>query len=229
MNETNLCRLGRQLMKGEFQARNYPIEVIIQAYYRLMIFIEGEGSAPAAMPSPRLRTMVPEAAAAMEGRARRRSTRASLPVLSAVPGPAKFQPDDAGLIALGQALEDPFMPGAGDSLIPPGSPTSASSWTTTSRSTARRASPTARSIPRRSSRGGRPPWNSTACTAAARRSRPNCTRPTGVRLKIGTTTGRPIFGVTQTFPNDLPRRPADDPETPERGGRSSATRATTRT
>ena len=35
----------------------------------------------------------------------------------------------------------------------------------------------------------------------------------GRRLKIGTTTGRPIFGVTQAFPNDLPRQPAADPET----------------
>ena len=36
------------------------------------------------------------------------------------PDLAKFQPDDAGLIALGQALEDPFVPGAGDSQIPAG-------------------------------------------------------------------------------------------------------------
>jgi hypothetical protein len=37
-----------------------------------------------------------------------------------------------------------------------------------------------------------------------------------VHLRIGTTTGRPIFGVTETFPNDLPRRPADDPDEPKR-------------
>ena len=37
----------------------------------------------------------------------------------------------------------------------------------------------------------------------------------GMRLKIGVTTGRPDFGVTATFSNDLPRRPSDDPSNPK--------------
>ena len=37
----------------------------------------------------------------------------------------------------------------------------------------------------------------------------------GRRLKIGTTTGRATFGVTQAFPNDLPRQPAGRPGDPE--------------
>jgi hypothetical protein len=37
-----------------------------------------------------------------------------------------------------------------------------------------------------------------------------------VRLKIGETIGRDMFGVTQSFPNDLPRNPADAPKDPKR-------------
>lgn len=33
----------------------------------------------------------------------------------------------------------------------------------------------------------------------------------GVHLRLGTTTGRTAFGVTDSFPNDLPRRPPSDP------------------
>jgi hypothetical protein len=88
-------------------------------------YIVGEGLTPAAMPSPRLRALVPRAAAALEAAAREATPEPvdenrAFRFCRLFPDLEKSRPDDAGLIALGQSLADPFVPGAGNSLIPAG-------------------------------------------------------------------------------------------------------------
>ena len=146
---------------------------------RSQFFIEGEGPAPAAMLSPRQRKMAPAATAAMEAAEPPEDPKRAFRFCRLFPDLAKFQPDDAGLIALGQALEDPFMPGAGDSLIPGGFTYLGQFVDHDITFDRTEGIPTGPSIPPRSCRGGRRPWSSTACTAAAPRSRPSCTSPTG--------------------------------------------------
>ncbi len=91
----------------------------LQKHGRTQFYIEGEGFTPAAMPSPRLRALVPEAVAALEaapppGDEHRAFRFCRLFPISKSPA-GRRQTD-----CLGQALADPFVPGAGDSLIPAG-------------------------------------------------------------------------------------------------------------
>ena len=151
----------------------------LRKHGRTQFYIEGEGFTPDAMPSPRLRAMAPAAVAAVEAAPPPVDEARAFRFCRLFPDLEKFQPDDAGLIALGQALADPFVPGQAIRRSPPGSPTWASLWTTTSRLTAPQGSPPARSIQRRSSQGGRLPWNSTACTVVARQSLLNCMKRMG--------------------------------------------------
>jgi hypothetical protein len=92
----------------------------IRKHGRTQFFIEGEGFTPDAMPSPRLRAMAPAAAAAVEAVPPPVDEARAFRFCRLFPDLEKFQPDDAGLIALGQALADPFVPGAGDTQIPAG-------------------------------------------------------------------------------------------------------------
>src|SRR5262245_23410124 len=65
-------------------------------------FIEGEGVVPSAMPSPRLRAMMPRAAAALEATPEPIDTSRAFRFCRLFPDLEKFRPDDAGLIALGK-------------------------------------------------------------------------------------------------------------------------------
>jgi hypothetical protein len=86
---------------------------------RTQFYIEGEGFTPTAMPSSRLQQMVP-GAAAMDAAPTPPDVGRTFRFCRLFPDLEKFQPDDAALIALGQALEDPFVAGASDSQIPAG-------------------------------------------------------------------------------------------------------------
>ena len=116
------------------------------------------------MPSPRLRSLV--AAPSTHSGGSRGRHEPGLPLLPPVPRPRKVHAARRRTDRSRPGTGGPVRAGSGDSPIPAGFTYLASSSTTTSRSTAPRASPPARSTPRRSSRAGRPPWNSTACTAA---------------------------------------------------------------
>lgn len=92
----------------------------VHKHGRTQFFIEGEGFAPEAMPSPRLRSLVPQTLGALRAAAAPTEPKRAFRFCRMFPDLAKFQPDDAGLIALGEALADPFVPGAGNSEIPAG-------------------------------------------------------------------------------------------------------------
>ena len=121
------------------------------------------------------------------------------------------------------------MPGAGDSQIPAGFTYFGQFVDHDITFDRTRASPPARWIPRRSSQGRSPALELDSVYGRGPTESPELYEADGLRLKIGTTTGRPIFGVTDTLPERPAARPAEDPETRSQGGRSSATRATTRT
>jgi hypothetical protein len=182
---------------------------------RSQFFIEGEGPAPAAMLSPRQRKMAPAATAAMEAAEPPEDQKRAFRFCRLFPDLAKFQPDDAGLIALGQALEDPFMPGAGDSVIPGGFTYLGQFVDHDITFDRTEGIPDGSLDPAEILQGRSPALELDSVYGRGPTKSPELYEPDGRRLKIGTTTGRPIFGVTQAFPNDLPRRPAEDPETPE--------------
>ena len=86
---------------------------------RITFFIEGEGVVDDAMPSPRLRSLV-AATPSRTAVAEEVDTKRAFKFCRLFTDLKKFEPPDDGLIALGQALVDPFTPGSGDSTIPAG-------------------------------------------------------------------------------------------------------------
>jgi len=175
-------------------------------------YIEGEGFTPSTMPSPRLRAMLPAAVAAMEATPPgEEEEERAFRFCRLFPDLEKFRPDDAGLIALGQALADPFVPGSGDSQIPAGF-TYLGQFVDHDITFDRTAGLPAGSLdPEEIESGRSPALELDSVYGRGPADSPELYESDGVHLKIGTTTGRPDFGVTATFPNDLPRRPADDP------------------
>ena len=95
----------------------------IRKHGHTQFFIEGEGFTPLDIPSPRLGALFPKIAAAAARAAaeapRVDETRA-FRFCRLFRDLQKFEPEDTGLIALGQAIVDPFVPGAGNSEIPAG-------------------------------------------------------------------------------------------------------------
>ena len=189
---------------------------------RTQFFIEGEGLMSDAMPSPRLREMVPEAAiahdiataesAAVEKATEQRAFR----FCRLFPGLPKFRPDDAGLIALGQVLADPFVPGSGDSTIPAGF-TYLGQFIDHDITFDRTAGiPAGELEPDDIEQGRSPALELDSVYGRGPKKSRELYEADRVRLKIGTTFGRPIFDVTEPFPNDLPRNPADASQDPKR-------------
>jgi hypothetical protein len=183
---------------------------------RTQFYIEGEGFTQSTMPSPRLRAMVPAAVAAMEAAPPLEEEERAFRFCRLFPDLEKFQPDDAGLIALGQALADPFMPGSGDSEIPAGF-TYLGQFVDHDITFDRTAGlPSGSLNPEEIESGRSPALELDSVYGRGPTDSPELYEPDGLHLKIGITTGRPDFGVTATFPNDLPRRPADHPQDPKR-------------
>ena len=158
--------------------------------------------------------MAPAVAAAMEAAEPPEDPKRAFRFCRLFPDLPKFQPDDAGLIALGQALEDPFMPGAGDSVIPGGF-TYLGQFVDHDITFDRTDGIPAGSLdPAEIVLGRSPALELDSVYGRGPAKSPELYESDGRRLKIGTTTGRATFGVTQPFPNDLPRNPPEDPETP---------------
>jgi len=188
---------------------------------RTLFFIEGEGLTSEAMPSPRLRALAPAAVAAHDA--------ASAEVASAeadakrafrfcrlFPSLPKFRPDDAGLIALGQVLADPFAPGSGDSAIPAGF-TYFGQFVDHDITFDRTAGiPDGQLEPEEIEQGRSPALELDSVYGSGPKKSRELYEADKVRLKIGETTGRDLFGVTESFPNDLPRNPASAAQDPKR-------------
>ena len=181
---------------------------------RTSFFIEGEGSVDDAMPSPRLRSLVaetPSRTAAMGAVDTSRAFR----FCRLFPDLGKFTPPDDGLIALGQALMDPLTPGSGDSEIPGGF-TYFGQFVDHDITFDRTAGLPSGSLDPAEIEGGRSPAvELDSVYGRGPDKSPELYDADKVHFKIGTTTGRPIFGVTDTFPNDLPRRAVNDPANPK--------------
>jgi hypothetical protein len=188
----------------------------IQKHGRTQFYIEGEGFTPAAMPSPRLRALVPEAVVALEAAPAPADERRAFRFCRLFPDLEKFRPDDAGLIALGQALADPFVPGVGDTQIPAGFTYLGQFVDHDITFDRTQGIPDGALEPEEIEQGRSPALELDSVYGRGPADSPELYEADQVRLKIGTTTGRPIFGVTETFPNDLPRRPADAAEDPKR-------------
>jgi hypothetical protein len=159
--------------------------------------------------------MAPGAAAAMEAAEPPVDPKRAFRFCRLFPDLPKFQPDDAGLIALGQALEDPFMPGAGDSLIPGGFTYLGQFVDHDITFDRTDGIPSGSLEPSEIESGRSPALELDSVYGRGPANSPELYESDKQRLKIGMTTGRIRFGVTQAFPNDLPRRPTLDPETPE--------------
>jgi hypothetical protein len=182
---------------------------------RTEYFIEGEGVAPAGMPSPRLQRQVP-AAAEMVTKPQPADTKRAFRFCRLFKKPDGFpQPDDAKLIALGLALDDPFMPGAGDSTIPAGFTYLGQFVDHDITFDRTQGIPSGSLDPADIEQGRSPALDLDSVYGRGPTKSPELYESDKLHLKIGTTTGRPRFGVTEEFPNDLPRRPANDPNNPK--------------
>lgn len=184
----------------------------IRKHGHTQFFIEGEGFTPLDIPSPRLGALFPKIAAAAARAAaeapRVDETRA-FRFCRLFRDLQKFEPEDTGLIALGQAIVDPFVPGAGNSEIPAGF-TYLGQFVDHDITFDRTVGIPDGSLEAEEIEQGRSPaLELDSVYGRGPADSPELYEADQVRLKIGTTTGRPRFGVIETFPNDLPRRPAD--------------------
>lgn len=172
---------------------------------REQFFIEGEGPTPSALPSSRLHgaaeAVVPQPA----------DHDRQFRFCRIIHRP-KFQPNDEGLIALGQALVDPFVPGAVDSKIPAGFTYFGQFVDHDITFDRTQGIPAGELDPAEIENGRTPALELDSVYGRGPDASPELYETDKVRLKIGTTTGRDIFGVTQAFPNDLPRKPLNDPD-----------------
>jgi hypothetical protein len=181
---------------------------------RTQFFIEGEGLVDDAMPSPRLRGLVPAAAVAAAAAAAVDTSRA-FRFCRLFPDLDHFTPADDGLIALGQALVDPFAPGSGDSEIPAGF-TYLGQFVDHDITFDRTEGIPAGSLdPAEIEQGRSPALELDSLYGRGPEKSSELYEADKAHFRVGTTTGRPLFGVTDTFPNDLPRRPASDPTNPK--------------
>jgi hypothetical protein len=160
------------------------------------------------MPSPRLRAMMPRAAV-LEATPEPIDTSRAFRFCRLFPDLEKFRPDDAGLIALGKVLMDPFVPGAGDSQIPAGFTYFGQFVDHDITFDRTQGIPSGSLEPEEIEQGRSPALELDNVYGRGPEDSPELYESDKMHLKLGTTTGRPIFGVTATFPNDLPRRTAD--------------------
>ncbi len=172
-------------------------------------FIEGEGFAASAMPSPRVKSMIPQVEAAMDAVMPSSNPERAFRFCRLFPDLPKFQPDDAALITLGQALDDPFVPGSGDSTIPAGFTYFGQFVDHDITFDRTDGIPSGSLDPADIEQGRTPALELDSVYGRGPALSPELYEADGVHLKVGITTGRPIFGVTDTFPNDLPRHAAD--------------------
>jgi len=173
---------------------------------RVKYFIEGEGAAPITLPSPRRTAFgVVTAAAAMApppvdpDRAFRFGR--MFPDLP----PGVF--DDAALIALGKAMEDVAGPATSNSTVSAGF-TYLGQFvdhdTTFDRTD---GLPSGVLDPDEILQGRSPSLDLDSVYGRGPIESPELYEADQTHLRLGMTTGRTLFGVTQQFPNDLPRKP----------------------
>lgn len=176
-----------------------------------IFYIEGEGIVADAMPSPRLTSLVAAPAARQEAADTSRAFR----FCRLLPDLPKFTPPDDGLIALGQALADPLTPGSGDSSIPGGF-TYLGQFIDHDITFDRTGGiPSGSLDPGEIEQGRSPAVELDSVYGRGPDNSPELYDVDKIHLRIGTTTGRPLFGVTNKFSNDLPRRSANDPANPK--------------
>lgn len=181
---------------------------------RTEFFVEGEGFVAPAIQSPRLKAMKPAMANAMVAPAPTGDQSRAFRFCRLFPKGTN-QPDDDKLIALGLALEDPFVPGAIDSQIPAGF-TYFGQFVDHDITFDRTEGIPAGSLdPEQIESGRSPALELDSVYGRGPANSPKLYEADGLHLKIGTTTGRTTFGtdiVNTPLPNDLPRIPADDPD-----------------
>jgi hypothetical protein len=182
---------------------------------RTQFFIEGEDPIPSAMPSPRLRGLVPAAARDYEAPYEPVDPTRAFRFCRLFPALPKFQPDDGALIALGQALVDPVVSGSGDSAIPGGFTYLGQFVDHDITFDRTEGIPSGSLEPAEIEQGRSPALELDSVYGRGPIDSPELYEADGRHLKLGTTTGRALFGVTASFPNDLPRRPASDAANPK--------------
>jgi hypothetical protein len=174
---------------------------------RTKFFIEGEGVVDESLPSPRLRGLVPAAISPAPGST---DTTRAFRFCRLFSDLAHFAPDDAGLIALGQALVDPFTPGSGDSEIPAGFTYLGQFVDHDMTFDRTEGIPDGSLDPAEIEQGRSPALELDSVYGRGPIGSPELYEPDKTHLRVGTTTGRPLFGVTDPFPNDLPRKAPGD-------------------
>jgi hypothetical protein len=179
----------------------------VHKHGRTQFFIEGEGFASEGMPSPRLRALVPEAVGALRAVTPPTDPHRAFRFCRMFPDLERFRPNDAGLIALGQALTDPFVAGTGDSEIPAGFTYLGQFIDHDVTFDRTEGIPDGQLEPEEIEQGRSPALELDSLYGRGPTSSPELYEADQIRLKVGVTTGRPLFGVTATFPNDLPRQP----------------------
>jgi len=117
----------------------------------------------------------------------------------------KIVPSDAALIALGQAMEDPTNAPAGDSQISAGFTYLGQFIDHDMTADKTTGLPSGSKDPNDIIQGRSPSLDLDSVYGAGPDGSPDMYESNGIHLKIGQTTGRPDFGVTDSFPNDLPR------------------------
>jgi hypothetical protein len=126
----------------------------------------------------------------------------------------RFRPDDAGLIALGKVLGDDL--GTGNSQIPAGFTYLGQFVDHDITFDATAGIPEGALEPEEIGQGRTPALELDSLYGRGPADSPELYEADGVHLRLGTTTGRPDFGVTDSFPNDLHRRLESDPGDPQR-------------
>lgn len=116
-------------------------------------------------------------------------------------------PSDAALIALGQAMEDPGNTPAGDSQLSGGFTYLGQFIDHDMTADKTEGLPTGSLDPAEIESGRSPSLDLDSVYGRGPDESPELYETDKLHLKIGHTTGRPDFGVTDSFPNDLPRDP----------------------
>ncbi|MEP3478604.1 MAG: heme peroxidase family protein [Fuerstiella sp.] len=132
------------------------------------------------------------------------------------PGLPPLQPSDEALIELGRAMLEADSPPEGDTEIPAGMTYLGQFIDHDITLDLTEGLPTSVLDPTAIENGRTPGLDLDSVYGAGPGEGSNSAayEDDGLHLTLGQTTGRDIFGVDEAFPNDLPRKPADDPECP---------------
>ncbi len=117
----------------------------------------------------------------------------------------KIVPSDAALIALGLAMEDPNNTPAGDSQLPAGFTYLGQFIDHDMTADQTEGLPDGSKDPKDIEQGRSPSLDLDSVYGGGPDNSPDLYEADKLHLKIGHTTGRPDFGATDSFPNDLPR------------------------